>query len=97
VGAHILVQYCLEQMVSTKVASLALGVTTKTVVAWIEAGSLEGGKVGHRWLVLLSAVHSIQQRARDKSWASSKGSGGSKIMADKAMEQLDAIFNRRCN
>jgi hypothetical protein len=86
----------LEPMVSTKIASLALGVCTKTIVAWIEKGTLDGGKVGGRWSVLLSSLLSVQQRARSKVWAATgRGSGASKVMADKAMEDLEAIFSRR--
>src|SRR3979409_342544 len=94
-SAHILSQFGLEPMVSSKVASLALGVSTKTVVSWIETGILEGAKLGDRWLILLSNLKTVQQRARDKVWASTNKGSGSKVMAEKAMRDLRGGFNRR--
>lgn len=94
-SAHILSQFGLEPMVSSKVASLALGVSTKTVVSWIETGTLEGAKLGDRWLILLPSLKTVQQHARDKVWASTNKGSGSMVMAEKAMQDLDDVFNRR--
>src|ERR1700724_3349339 len=69
-SAHILSQFGLEPMISSKVDTLALGVSTKTVVSWIETGILEGTKLGDRWLILLPSLKTVQQHARDKVWAS---------------------------
>jgi hypothetical protein len=82
----------LEPMVSTKVACAALGVTPKTIVAWIKADDLQGDKVGDRWLVMLSSLLAIQQRAKDRT---SDALGRARMTGDASFDALKRALGPR--